>query len=163
AGGCGACSTVQPLPGGKLPVDQTVEGGAQLRVTPHGIATITTIVKPLLDQQVADGFCLPGGEALGGIVSFCETNQGRGTNGCLVSATVDSVTLGEHPTDPTLLRAHLNAHARPTVPLHIVAGTCDVTVTISNLVANIDVSLAIDPASGELGIHANPITDFTFS
>ena len=51
AGGCGACSTVQPLPGGRLPADQTVEGGAQLRVTPHGIATITTIVKPLLDQD----------------------------------------------------------------------------------------------------------------
>jgi hypothetical protein len=163
AGGCGACSTVQPLPGGKLPADQTVEGGAQLRVTPHGIATITTIVKPLLDQQLANGFCLPGGDAIGGIVAFCETNQGPCNNGCLITPTLDGVSLGPHPTDPTLLRAHLNAHASATVPLHIVAGTCDVPVHINNLVADIDVSLGIDAASGELGIHANPITNFSFT
>lgn len=162
AGGCGSCATVQPLPGGKLPVDQTIEGGAQLRVTPHGIATITSIVKPLLDQQVAGGFCLPAGSVLGGVVSFCETNQAPCTNGCRVQPTLENVALGAHPTDPGELRAHLQAHATVSVPLHILIGTCDVNVTISHLVTDVDVALGIDGASGELGIHANPITNLSF-
>ncbi|HEX7839530.1 MAG TPA: hypothetical protein VF469_18775 [Kofleriaceae bacterium] len=163
AGGCGSCSAVQPLPGGKLPADQTVEGGAQLRVTPHGMATITSIVKPLLDQQVAGGFCLPSGSALAGTVSFCEINQGGCTNGCRVVPTLSSVTLGAHPTDPTLLRAHLAASASATVPLHVLVGTCNINVSISQLVADIDIALNIDPASGELAIRGNPITNFSFS
>src|ERR1043165_5823874 len=99
AGGGGACSSTPPLPGGKLPADQTGEGGAQLRVTPHGIATITTIVKPLLDQQVANGFCLPGGD-LGGIVAFCETNQGQCTNGCRIVPNLERRSPGPRPTAP---------------------------------------------------------------
>jgi hypothetical protein len=162
-GGCGSCATVQPLPGGKLPGDQTVEGGAQLRVTPHGISTITTIVKPLLDQQIAGGFCLPGGSVLGGVVAFCQTSQGSCTNGCKVAPTLSGVSLGQHPTDPSLLRAHVSASAViQHLPLHVVVGTCDIKVTITNLVADVDVSLAIDGGTGELGIHGNPITNFGF-
>ncbi|MBA3538563.1 MAG: hypothetical protein H0T79_02960, partial [Deltaproteobacteria bacterium] len=47
--GAGACSGstgccgLQPLPEGKLPADQTVEGGGQVRVTRSGFDKITAI------------------------------------------------------------------------------------------------------------------------
>ena len=43
-GGCGACGAVQPLPAGGLPASQTVEGGAQIRVTPAGFQKLTSIL-----------------------------------------------------------------------------------------------------------------------
>src|SRR5512134_3180579 len=50
-GSCGACGATQPLPGGRLPVDQTVEGGAQIRVTPQGFQKLTAILPGVLNQQ----------------------------------------------------------------------------------------------------------------
>src|SRR5262245_24516534 len=118
-GGCGSCSAIQPLPGGKLPGDQTIEGGAQLRVTPHGMATITSLVKPLLDQQLIGGVCVPGGDTLAGTVSYCETNQDGCIGGCRISPVLQTVTVAAHPTDPQVIRAHVDASFSAVVPLHI--------------------------------------------
>ena len=41
--GCAGCG-MGPLPGGALPADQTIEGGAQVRVTPAGIDFTTCFV-----------------------------------------------------------------------------------------------------------------------
>ena len=60
-GGCGACGSVQPLPGGKLPADQTVEGGAQIRVTQAGFQKLTAILPGLINSQFQGGFCVPRG------------------------------------------------------------------------------------------------------
>jgi hypothetical protein len=165
-GGCGACSAVQPLPGGSLPAGQTIEGGAQIRVTARGLTAITEVAKPLLLSQIAAGICLPKGEFVGGVVTYCdETNQcPEEARGCLVKPQLnpDGLTLGQHPSDPKLLRAHLDARLpRFTLPLHILIGTCNVGVAVDHLVANLDVALGIDDGSGELGITANPITDFS--
>jgi len=51
-GGCGACSATQPLPGGKLPADQTVEGGAQIRVTQAGFKKLTDLLPGLVDNSL---------------------------------------------------------------------------------------------------------------
>ena len=53
-GGCGACSAAQPLPGGALPADQTVEGGAQIRVTPPGFNKLTSILPGALNQSLGE-------------------------------------------------------------------------------------------------------------
>ena len=56
--GGGCCSSSQPLPGGKLPADQTVEGGAQIRVTPAGFNKLTSIAPGLLNSSFSNGFCI---------------------------------------------------------------------------------------------------------
>ncbi|MEO7734720.1 MAG: hypothetical protein ABIY55_27440 [Kofleriaceae bacterium] len=151
------------MPAGGLPAGQNIEGGAQIRVTPHGLGAITQIVKPLLLTPLTTGICLPKGELVGaGLVTYCDTDSqcGAGAIGCLVKPAIndDGFTLGSHPTDPKILRAHIDARLPKTrLPLHIVVGTCDLDVTVDHLVANLDVALAIDNATGKLGVHANPI------
>src|SRR5262245_50626517 len=83
-GGCGACGSSQPLPGGKLPTDQTVEGGAQIRVTPQGFSKLTSILPGVLNQQLAGGFCVPKGN-FGDMNSFPFTGAQwcyQSGNGC---------------------------------------------------------------------------------
>ncbi|HLL20884.1 MAG TPA: hypothetical protein VK427_02085, partial [Kofleriaceae bacterium] len=67
-GGCGACGAVGALPADTpqtlkgVPRDQTVEGGAQIRVTPQGFNKLKTVLPALLNQSLAGGFCVPRGE-----------------------------------------------------------------------------------------------------
>ena len=166
-GGCGGCSgtSTPPLPTGGLPAGQTIEGGAQVRVTSHGMGAITQVVKPLLLSQISGGICLPKGSFLGGTVSYCDTTSecpGAAT-GCLVKPAINDngLTLGAHPTDPKILRAHLDAKiATFTLPAHFI-GTCNVQVGVDHLVANLDLALGINATTGALGITANPITDLS--
>ncbi len=58
-GGCGGCGSTQPLPAGGLPVDQTVEGGGQIRVTPSGMGKIQTLARDMVDDALGEGFCVP--------------------------------------------------------------------------------------------------------
>src|SRR5688572_29388076 len=46
--GCG-CS-MQPLPGGKLPADQTIEGGGQIRVTRAGFAKVSGFIGGVIND-----------------------------------------------------------------------------------------------------------------
>src|SRR5689334_12804219 len=56
--GCsGGCSCITPLPN-PIPSDQIIEGGAQVRVTPGGFQKITSIVPGVINQAVANGFCI---------------------------------------------------------------------------------------------------------
>src|SRR5665213_772102 len=62
--GCGACSTVAPLPGGALPATQTVEGGAQIRITKAGFTKLTSILPGVISSSLGGGFCLAKGSQL---------------------------------------------------------------------------------------------------
>src|SRR5687767_6633897 len=89
-GGCGACGAAQPLPAPgnapvvkNMPVDQTVEGGAQIRVTQQGFQKLTSILPGLVNDQFASGFCVPRGQVgslgtFGTGAEYCHTNS----NGC---------------------------------------------------------------------------------
>ena len=55
--GCGCA--VQSLPPGGLPADQTIEGGAQLRVTSSGFSKITSLIPAVVNDALAGGFCIP--------------------------------------------------------------------------------------------------------
>jgi hypothetical protein len=165
-GGCGACSAVQPLPGGKLPADQTVEGGAQLRVTPHGFSTLTSVLPGLLNQQLAGGFCLPGGDikVFGlTIASYCQGNQGTCQNGCLVSPTLNNVTAAPNASNAQALTVHVDAKATGTLPISVIGLDCDLSVRIDHLQGNVDVIMATDAASGELKLSATPISSFSIT
>jgi len=162
SGGCGGCTPAQPLPGGQLPASQTVEGGAQIRVTPHGFSAITSILPGLLDTQLAGGFCLPGGSVLAGAVDYCQNDQESCTKGCRVLPTLNSLNVAASASNPQALTVHVDARATASVPLSL-GGTCTLGVTVDHLVANLDVILEIDQVTGKLAIHANPITDFSFS
>jgi hypothetical protein len=52
-GGCGGCGG-GPLPAGGVPVSQTVEGGAQNRITPSGFTKLKSIV-PALVRSLRSG------------------------------------------------------------------------------------------------------------
>lgn len=166
AGGCGGCSSMEQLPPGGLPSAQTIEGGAQIRVTQHGIGAIKTLIQPLLLTPLTSGICLPKGSLAGGIVTYCDTTSqcGGGAQGCLVKPAINAngFTLGGHPTDPKILRAHVDASLPTTnLPLHIVIGTCNTQIRVDHIVANLDVALGINNTSGELEVKATPITDLT--
>src|SRR5689334_9835080 len=97
-GGCGACGSVGPLPTGGLPKNQTIEGGAQIRVTPAGFNKLKSVLPALLNQQLAGGFCIPDGEVgncsggfLGTGACYC-TNSGSGCSpGCHVNVSLNSL------------------------------------------------------------------------
>src|SRR5512147_190600 len=116
-GGCGSCSAVQPLPGGKLPADQTVEGGAQIRVTQQGFSKLTSILPGLLNQQLGAGFCVPGGSVALGLVDYCQTTQGQCRSACRIVPTLNAVTLSVTGTAQQVLHAHVDAKATAAIPL----------------------------------------------
>src|SRR5690606_30878428 len=88
--GCGGCG---PLPPGGLPDDQTLEGGAQMRVTPSGFSKLTSIIPAVLNDALSDGFCVPRGSQgiLIGDIDWCYQNDGTCRPGCQVDFNVDSI------------------------------------------------------------------------
>ncbi len=163
-GGCGACSASQPLPGGKLPADQTVEGGAQIRVTPQGFNKLTSILPGVLNSSFAAGFCIPKGSALG-FVNYCDNNQGQCTPGCKVNVALNpnGLQLNVNPDNQSM---HVRVDAAGSTSVHLSAGilgSCTMTINVPHLIADLDVVFGIDPPTGELTIHANNINQFSFN
>ena len=166
AGGCSACSTVAPLPGGALPVSQTVEGGAQIRVTRQGFSKVLGIVEPLLRQQLDDsaGFCVPEGSIgtpTGGFLqtgaAYCSGHPSSTCSpGCLVQLGLNDGGLTLTTKDPQTLNLALSTHL--STSLHVdgqVVGfgfSCTLGVTSNSATANVDVALGIDQPTGELTI-----------
>ena len=172
-GGCGACSTVGPLPAGGLPASQTVEGGAQIRVTRQGFDKILGIVEPLLRQQLDDspGFCVPKGDLgtpQGGTLatgaSYCSGNPSAACSpGCLVKVGLNDDGLVATVTDRQTLHLALSAHVATS--LHVsgqIFGfgfSCTLDATSDTAKASVDVGLDIDQTTGELGLHVTDVRD----
>lgn len=76
-GGLGCGCTSLPLPAGGLPADQTVEGGAQIRITPAGMQKINTLVTSLVEDSLGSGICIPSGE-----IGNAHSTFGTGTYYC---------------------------------------------------------------------------------
>src|SRR5690349_3286942 len=111
--GCGGCG-LQPLPAGGLPADQTIEGGAQIRVTPTGFSKLTSIIPGIVNDTLAGGFCLPKGQVDLQVVDFrfCDANPpgSCGNDTCAVDVSVDQVELSVPPGSDTLrIRTVLDA------------------------------------------------------
>ncbi len=167
-GGCGACGS-QPLPGGRLPADQTIEGGAQIRVTRQGFTKLTSILPGLLNDQLAAGFCLPEGSVgspngfLGTGASYCTSNA-NGCDGCKVNVALNNLT--PTVTNQNTLNLQVSTSINTTVAISgQVVGigfSCNLGVASNNLGGNVDIAFGIAPDTGELQIRLARINNFTF-
>ena len=114
----GACSdtsgcNTQPLPGGALPADQTIEGGAQIRVTRQGFQKLTAVVPGLINQQIGNGLCVPQGSTSG--AGYCFQNDGQCTPGCKVDLQLNQTTF--IATNPNTLSIRIALDLDTTVPI----------------------------------------------
>jgi MYXO-CTERM domain-containing protein len=166
-GGCGACGAAQPLPGGILPPNQTIEGGAQVRVTPAGFNKLTSILPGALNSQLGGGFCLPHGSTgytLGTGADWCDTNNGGCAPGCKVNVGINNGGFALSVTNQNTLNIQLSTSVSTSVHLSGsvlgIGASCTITATSNNLNGNIDIALGVRPDNGELDIHLASINNF---
>lgn len=174
-GGCGACSSTQPLPGGKLPADQTVEGGAQIRVTQTGFKKLTDLIPGLLNNSLQNGICVPAGDAGVSIAGFsvaradyCHQNSGPSCpNGCKIGVSLNSGPSGFNVgVSGQNLVVNLSTSINTTLHLDFYAlgihvDSCNLGISSNNLSGSFNVAFGIKPTDGELDIHLAGINDFT--
>ena len=162
--GCAGCD-LAPLPGGALPADQTIEGGAQVRVAPSGFEKVEGIVGGIIDDALAGGICIPQGEEDLGIVgdlTFCFENQGDCTPGCEADIAVDSVDL---TAEPGQLRINAQFDVQSDLRVHLAIPIfpdidCTLGVTANDTQVDALVGVATDPTSGELTVSLIDIPGF---
>jgi MYXO-CTERM domain-containing protein len=177
-GGCGACGSAGPLPPGGLPTDQTVEGGAQIRVTQAGFTKLTSILPGALNQQLADGFCVPRGSF--GDPSSCGLfelntgaewcyNSGNGCNpGCKANVSLNPNGLTITPTSQNNLRVNVSASLNTTLPIRgrllcVSLGSCNLSISSNNLGGSFDIAVGVKPSDGELDIRLARINSFNLN
>jgi MYXO-CTERM domain-containing protein len=170
-GGCGACSATGPLPAGGLPGSQTIEGGAQVRVTPTGFDKLTSILPGVVNSGFANGFCIPKG-SLGNFAlsaNYCTTTGGAcgGNNGC-------SVSIGVHPGSFAINATGNTFHFAIGLDVHTIVamdgaafgigfGSCSMHVDGNDIAISADIALGVTPSNGELNIHVAQINNFDSS
>ncbi|HEY5945630.1 MAG TPA: hypothetical protein VIV40_09070 [Kofleriaceae bacterium] len=170
-GGCGACGSSQPLPGGKLPTDQTVEGGAQIRVTPQGFQKMTSILPGVLNQQLAGGFCVPRGKVgtpSGGFLAtgaeWCYSNSNGCNPGCKANVSLNNGGFALSVTNQNTLHVVISTSVNATIPIRGqivgIGASCTLTATSNNLHGDLDISLGVRSDNGELDIHVAQINQF---
>ncbi len=167
AGGCG-CG-VEDLPPGGVPGDQTIEGGAQLRISQSGFSTLTELIPAVLQDTLGAGAaCVPAGGfgVLVGDIDFCHLNDGTCTPGCGVDLNVDDISISV-PADDRL-RISMQFDVAVDVPVRfdpIFGGnsSCNIIATSNNLLITMDVNFDIDPATGELELNLLDIPDLDIS
>ncbi|MBA3538562.1 MAG: hypothetical protein H0T79_02955 [Deltaproteobacteria bacterium] len=162
-GACGnstGCCASQPLPGGKLPADQTVEGGAQVRVTQQGFQKLTQLLPAVISEQFAGGFCINKTTILASDV--CYTNVGQCAPGCKVNVNLTQVqtTVTDNDTLNVKITANADTAVRIDPPLF---SACTMNITADNLSADLDIGFGIDPTTGELTINLQQINDYDLS
>lgn len=164
-GGEGCGCGMEPLPGGSLPADQTLEGGGQMRITPTGLTKVEQVLDDVVTDSV-DGMCIPqGSQGVGvGTVQWCYTNDGSCTPGCQVDVTIDYVDLS---TTTAGLRIRTQFDVDTDIASRINwaswlgggSDSCSFDVTANNTVVDAIVSVGIDPADGELVVTLEEIPD----
>src|SRR5262245_13505427 len=164
----GGCNSLEPLPA-PVPADQTIEGGAQIRITPAGFDKLTAIIPGLINDAIGSGTCLGSGRFGAGIadVSYCDTGAcSGGATGCPVNVNIQSVDMSI-PDDTTF---RIDTTFDVNVPVHITAdwiiggdSTCTLTVTLNDGRVQADLGFGIDQATGELTIHLVGINVFDIS
>nr|HEX4316848.1 MYXO-CTERM sorting domain-containing protein [Kofleriaceae bacterium] len=139
-------------------MNQTIEGGGQVRVTPTGFNKMTSILPGVLNSAFKSGFTIPGGTAIS-IVSYC---GGSGGAGCHIAVTLNSVTV--NVTNQQTLHLAIDAAGSTSVPLSVpIIGSCTMDVSVAHLQADTDLDLGIDPTTGELTVHLADINNFSFN
>ena len=161
-GGCGGCA-LEDLPAGGLPTDQTIEGGAQIRISQAGFETITQVLPAIVQDSFGGGACIPqGGFA---IVDYCHQNDGTCSPGCQVDLNIDSVSV-QVPQDD-LLQLAVQFDVDIDVPVFadffIGSASCNINATANNIAFDVGVSFDINAASGELELNLEQIDDININ
>lgn len=174
-GGCGACGSTGPLPGGRLPTDQTIESGAQIRVTPQGFTKLTSIVPGALNQSFGSGFCVPKGKfgdpsSCGFLevntgAEWCYNDDGSCSPGCEASVQLNPNGFTTQVTGNNTLNVGISASVSADLPIRgrllcVSLGSCSITATSNNLAGNFDIGLGIKPENGELELRLVGINQF---
>jgi hypothetical protein len=178
-GGCGACSSVGALPADTpqtlkgLPRDQTVEGGAQIRVTPQGFTKISAAMKQVLNQSLAGGFCVPRGSVgncTGGFPNtgacYCAGNAGPGCNpGCKANVTLNKfdVVPSQAASNALVVDVGLAISTQIVLTGRLLGaslGSCTLNVSSPNLNGSFNIGLGIKAADGELDLRLAGINAF---
>jgi MYXO-CTERM domain-containing protein len=154
--GCGT----QPLPGGALPADQTVEGGAQIRVTRQGFAKLTSVVPGLINAQIANGFCVPQGSQYS--VDYCYQTQGQCSPGCKVTVGLNQTVFSA--TNSQTLTVAIDMSVNATVPTDApFFDPCNIYVDGDSVRGIADIELGTDVATGELTVRLARIRNVDLS
>jgi hypothetical protein len=162
--GCAGCG-LAPLPGGALPPDQTIEGGAQVRVAPSGFDKVESVVGGIIDDALGQGICIPpGSQDLGviGDLTYCFDNDGICAPGCQADLAVDTVDLTP---EPGQLRIGAQFDVQSDVHVHLAIPIfpdidCRLSITANDTVVDALVGVGTDPATGELTVSLIDIPGF---
>jgi hypothetical protein len=166
--GCGCGSA--PLPGGALPADQTVEGGAQVRITPAGMTKVNQLISSMITGAFGGGFCVGegsiGGSALG--FDYCDTNPGGacgGGRGCDVNVNIDY--LNTSVVNANTLNIETSVDLSSAVHLDgsivFIPFSCTLGVDMQNIVLDADIQTGIRASDGELTITLAQVNNTDFS
>lgn len=169
-GGCGACGASAPLPAGGLPGNQTIEGGAQVRITPQGFTKLTSILPGAINNAFSGGFCVPQGQigslgTFGTGAAYCESTCTGGGNGCQVNVGLNN--LQTSVTNQQTLHLKLSSHVATTVKIDGkvvgVGFSCNLGVSSNNLGADADIALGTRADNGELTITLKQINSVSLN
>jgi hypothetical protein len=163
-GGCagGGCSCITPMPK-PIPSGQIIEGGAQVRVTPSGFQTLTSIVPAVLNRAVQNGFCIGEqhvGLSIAGNLFACDANTcSGGGHGCGVSVHLDSL----HMTAPDAQTFRIDAQFDGSAPVHVTyrppiiptSFGCTINVALNDAHIVADVGFGLKSGDDEDGGGAN--------
>ncbi len=167
-GGCGGCGS-EPLPPGGLPADQTIEGGAQLRISQAGFQTLTDLIPAVLQDTLASSVaCIPS-DSFGvviGDIDYCYQADGSCGAGCAVNLNVDNISLNV-PSDD-VLRVDMQFDVVIDVPLRfdpLIGGnsSCNIVASANDLRLVMDINFTINAASGELEMNLLSIPNLDLS
>ena len=164
----GACSDTSgcgttPLPG-PLPPDQTLEGGAQIRVTQQGFQKLTSVVPGLINDAIGNGLCVPSGSTAG--AGYCYQNDSQCMPGCKVDLQLNQTTFSA--SSPQTLSIQIKLDLDTTIPIDppswcFNCNNCYIDAYTSTTNAGDDVSgiadiiMQPDPTTGELDVHLDKI------
>lgn len=163
-GGCGGCVTDLP-PGVSLPADQTVEGGAQIRVTPTGFTKLSELIPALVEDQLGAGTCIGEGSARDPIfglgADWCYQNDGACTPGCQVDFTNIESEI-QVPTNGTL-RVRMSFDVGTSIPIDSSIGDCTLELFANGTEIDVNIGVGIDQATGELAIELQSINNLSLN
>ncbi len=171
-GGCGACGSELPLPppGNApnvhgMPADQTVEGGAQIRVTASGFQKLKNLVPEIANSSLAPVCIAKGSVDLGfiSLASYCDVNStGCAGKACAVVPSVAFTDLTPNGNNALNVRVGLNIDT--TIPISVfLIGSCNlrISTTAANpdtpIIADLNLGLGIKRPDGELDVKVTGV------
>ena len=140
-----------------MPAGQTVEGGAQVRLTQAGVTKLKSYAEGVISTQLANGFCLPEGTQAS--VHYCYQQQGQCNPGCKVDVALNGTQFLS--TNTSVLTVRVDVDVNATVPTEPPLGfsPCNIFADGNHIKGDANIELKPDPTTGELAISVKDITN----